>query len=324
MDIGVIVQKPPIHWEVNLDYFGGKEIGDALVSPLFKTNSVNKWRLVLYPKGKNERCKGFLSLYLQNCSLVDVQATFSLSLMNQSNFKVENCGTVNNGFFKTQDSADNWGFLKFTKESFVMDPKNHFIRDNKLTILCNIEMENKILNKLKLSNDFEQLLTNQEFSDVIITAEGKNFYLHKCILTARSTYFQGMFKHDMKEKIQNAVEIEETKYEVLEELFRFIYSGKISDNAMNMICEILTAAEKYCVDDLKDLCTDMMSNCLSESNALAFLNSAIINNAEKLESSIINYVSSNLDDFVFSEEFNRLGCQYPTVLIKIMQSSRKR
>lgn len=175
----------------------------------------------------------------------------------------------------------------------------------------------------KTFDDLGKLLKNDDLSDVKVTAaDGKSFNLHKCILSARSIVFERMFKNDMKEKIQNTVEIEDFNYDVLEEFFQFIYTGKVSDNAENIICELLTASEKYCVEELKALCEKVMASKLDNKNAIDYLKSALMNNSEKVELDVINYLSLHIDDFIKAPEFDTLGFEQPKVLLKIIKKLR--
>lgn len=345
--VGKLVVKPTFHWEVNVDEFENKKVGDVLVSPLILTNGLgdfkNQWELKLYPKGFRESERGFLSLFIFNRSSNEISATINISILNQETLRYEKCYTMKNSLFKTQKLLNQWGYMKFAEESYVMDPRNNLIKDNKLIISCSIIFENCILEnefmedelnsdlikskrpskRIKLLDDFEKLLTDKELSDVTITApDGKSFYLHKCILSAHSIVFERMFKIEMKEKNQNTVKIEDIQYDVLEELFRFIYTGKISDRAVKIINELFIAAEKYCIESLKELCEDIMTNNLDNDNAMDYLKFAMMTHAEKLEFEAIKYVSFHIDDFINKQDFDDFGSQNPKVLLKIMKKLR--
>lgn len=338
MEVGKINKKSMFNWEININYFKDLSVKDELRSPIFFRNSSdeynNKWQLKLYPKGATKSDKGFFSLYLTNVSSKEVTATFSLSLLNQNSHNLELYKLVENHLFK-ENSEENWGFSKFIEESYVMDPNNELVRYNKLTICCIITIENnkkeseverkekvdlaKKLNRLKFLDDFEKVMTNEEFSDVKIKVGEKNFHLHKCILVAHSDVFETMFRSDMIEKNQNIVTIEDASHEVLEEFFRFIYTGKVSDNIRGMICELLDVAEKYHVEELKQWCEEIMCKNLAIDNAVKYLYSAILFNAKKLEVDSMEFLTCHLKNFVDTPEFAQLGSKHPEVLIKIMK-----
>lgn len=94
-----------------------------------------------------------------------------------------------------------------------------------------------------LSDDLAQLFESQKFSDVILCVNKKEFFAHKAVLAARSPVFAAMFQHDLSEKKQNRVEINDMEPEVLREMLRFIYTGK-APALEKLDAELLAAADK--------------------------------------------------------------------------------
>lgn len=95
----------------------------------------------------------------------------------------------------------------------------------------------------RLSDDLSGLFESQKFSDVILCVSGKEFFVHKAILAARSPVFAAMFEHEMEEKKQNRVDITDMDYDVLREMLRFIYTGK-APFLEKLDAELLAAADK--------------------------------------------------------------------------------
>jgi len=95
----------------------------------------------------------------------------------------------------------------------------------------------------RLSEDLSGLFESQKFSDVILCVGGKEFFVHKAILAARSPVFAAMFEHEMEEKKQNRVDITDMDPEVLREMLRFIYTGK-APFLDKLDAELLAAADK--------------------------------------------------------------------------------
>lgn len=325
------------NWEIDLDCFKDKKSGDKIFSPVFTTHTLdrkknkNKWRLELYPSGISEECKSYLSLFLVNLSKTEINTNFSLSVLDQKNAKVDDNYDTDDYLFEDSDILSG-GYNKFVERRFIMDPKNNIIQNNKFRILCKIRIkelsENKELvsqsaeNVLKYKDidRFELLLKNNEYSDVTIVAEGKSLHLHKCMLTTFSDVFEAMFRNDMKEKNQNIVKIEDVKYEVLQELFRFIYTGEVK-KLDKMVMELFIAAEKYHIEHLKALCEETMVDNLTKDNAIDYLNFAITNDAQHLKADAIDWLSLRLESFILKPDFHEFGKQYPELLIEITQKS---
>lgn len=327
MEVGSVIAKSSLfHWEIDMACFEDTTKEDKLLSPIFSFDNFDKWQLTLYPE-----CSSFpyLSLFLTHLSNNAITVRYHLSLLNQDN---ETVIKKSPGKSKFDTESPSKGFLEFVQQSFIKDPKNKILRNGKLTISCKVVVEEdatykteseiqieRSLSRLKEFDKFEKLLSDKEYSDVIIIAEGKSFYLHKNILATSSHVFEAMFRK-MVEKHESTVEIYEIKHEVLKELFQYVYTGKVN-NIKRIVDQLLSAAEKYCIDGLKALCEETLCNDLYEDNALEYLNLAIINNAEKLKLEAIKSISFDLEYFIEKKEFQDLARLHPKVLIEIMKIS---
>lgn len=118
-----------------------------------------------------------------------------------------NSHTLVNNFFELGNKS--CGQSKFTTEIFIINSENKVLKDNDLTIVCKISMKEntvhhngigskKCLNRSTDLVELEKLLTNNQFSDVTVTTEGKFFHLNKYILLTRNPIFKVTFVHDMK------------------------------------------------------------------------------------------------------------------------------
>lgn len=313
-------------WHVERDSFISCQNGDCLVSPIFSFKNLD-WKLLLHPKYVKEgEC--YSSLFLKCVNIQnEISVHYAFSLLNKDGERVK-FHKHNKTFMP--GTGTSWGSLKWIQQSFILDLENKIFKDDKLTILCYIVVEEKTLMseievqdqknswRLKEFDKFEELLNDKDFSDVTITAQGKNFYLHKCILSVNSVVFKAMFTNNMKEKIESVVTIEDISYEILQEFFRFIYTGKVND-LEKIVEELLVAAEKYCIEELKGTCEDTMCRYLSKNNAISYLKLGILNNAEKLLTSAIECVSLYLEFLIDTEEFENFGNQHPDILLEIMK-----
>lgn len=327
----VIAKTSLFQWEIDISCFDGKTVGDSLKSPIFTSNNsgiTSKWQLNLYPKGESKKCEGYSSLFLYRVTHEnDVNVKYSFSILNQENKKVNI--KLFEYLFK-HGIGDARGERKFVNESFLKNSKYKLLKDNKLRILCKLitkkyttndqteTQDEKKVCRLKEFDSFEELFISKAFSDVTVKADGENFELHKCILSTRSPVFEAMFRSDMEEKNKNVVEITDVKYQVLQELFLFIYTGKVNDIA-KIVGELLIAADKYCIQGLKELCEKTICDNIKPNNVIKYLELAITNNAEKVRAETINWISLYLDVLVDSKQFADLDKQNPGVLLEIMK-----
>jgi speckle-type POZ protein len=122
------------------------------------------------------------------------------------------------------------------------------------------------------STRMERLFEDMKFSDVTLSVLGRQFQAHKCILTSSSKVFSAMFEHQTKEKLSNHVKIEDIQPEVFNELLRFIYTGRSTSAAMEtMAAQLLVAADKYLLDQLKSECEFHLLRRMSADNCIDLL-----------------------------------------------------
>lgn len=103
-----------------------------------------------------------------------------------------------------------------------------------------------------------------------------------------------MFQHSMKENTENCVVINDFSYDVVMELLRFIYTGKVN-NLDEMTTDLMAAADKYDLDTLKTMCAEFMSANLSIKTALISLKAADLYDMKDLKSETIQFIKCNLN-----------------------------
>lgn len=90
---------------------------------------------------------------------------------------------------------------------------------------------------------------------------------HKAILAARSPVFYAMLCNDSQESQIRSVKIGEFDSMVIRELLRFIYCNRV-EGLRKVDRELVFAAHKYQLDDLKQMCIDSITSTLDLDNVL--------------------------------------------------------
>lgn len=313
-------------WKVKIDQnFLSKVNGQCVSSDTFITYSFGKeikWCLDLYPNGYSEESRHHIAILLKNLSKFTVDIGYDSFLLNSNNVKVKESTNLK----KTFEPDESAGYFKFVERGTFMNPQSFLEKDNQITILCIITVnsivsvqEQEYFNRVNEFDDFEKLLLSEKFSDLtIISADEKKLYVHKSILASRSPVFEAMFEHNMTEKIENIVKIEDIDYEVLLEMFRFIYSAKVTKLDL-LICELLKAADKYSISGLKLLCEEALSNNLTMDNAVTKLIAAKQSSSKKFKR-IIDFILKNAQSIVKTPEFKSVGILHPDLMYEILFS----
>ncbi|OXU27298.1 hypothetical protein TSAR_004459 [Trichomalopsis sarcophagae] len=310
-------------WEI--DYFSisnFKKIGDCEISPNFSASSVtNKdtnFNMELYPRGVNEDCKGYLSLRVLTSDCIITKIDIKI---------LNNKGEVaKNSVIEDAHITYSRGDDKFISKDFILNPVNNILNKGKLTIVCEIirlsyvateiklkekEQEAAALSRLAVLDAYENLIDDNQLSDVSLIAEGKAVKAHKCVLANSSKVFAAMFNAEMREKHENIVKITDIKYEVLVELIRFIYAGKVN-NIDTLAEELLTAADKY---GLNGTFEDTIAKNLSVDNVLHYLQLAQKLHINKLTEQALDFIVENASDVTEKPEFALLTD--PDILRKV-------
>ena len=109
-------------------------------------------------------------------------------------------------------------------------------------------------------------------SDVQIKCGDQTFDAHKFILSARSPVLSRMLQAEMREKRSGIVDLEDASPEMVSELLKFIYTGSCCVNDKEpepqIVCDLLQAADKYELENLKEMCQYALASTLTPKNSM--------------------------------------------------------
>uniref|UniRef100_A0A6G1SNG6 Protein roadkill n=1 Tax=Aceria tosichella TaxID=561515 RepID=A0A6G1SNG6_9ACAR len=338
-------------WTISNFSFCREEMGEVLKSSTFSagTNDKLKWLLRINPKGLDEESKDYLSLYLllHKCETKgEVRAKFKFSILNAKREEVKIMESQRAYRFV---AGKDWGFKKFVKRDLLLDESSGLLPDDKLTIYCEVNVVTEAkeysgqvspfqsrVPTCRLPDDLEDIFRSQEFSDVTIYANGREFKAHKAILAARSPMFRGMFSHEMRETKFNRVEVTDVDSDVLEEMLRFIYTGKSTleqrlqskehkdqkeqEKEQHLAVELLQAANKYQLDRLKLICEEALYKTLSAESVAEILSLADLYNAAQLKNQAIEYISTHATEVIETDGWNRMVRETPHLVAEVFRA----
>ena len=185
---------------------------------------------------------------------------------------------------------------------------------------------------LRKFNDFGAFLSAEsknKFSDVTLVASQKHntkgdgssvsfeFSAHKVILAARSPVFASMFEQNMQESSNNKVEIDDVCPDALKEMLTYIYTGQISDVG-NVAYDLLYAADKYQLDDLKSFCEQQLSKSLKVENAARMVQFAHMHNTPILKRRTLRFIASHGAEVRATTEWEEVK-QHADILDELLQ-----
>uniref|UniRef100_A0A914WDN3 Speckle-type POZ protein n=1 Tax=Plectus sambesii TaxID=2011161 RepID=A0A914WDN3_9BILA len=229
-----------------------------------------KWNLILYPDGYRTKNNGHLSLFVRLCTArtSKVHASFVIRIVNNSSSERSRIMARNLPYTFGLTSGHSLGSGRVIQRSTVLDPLMGFLVDDKLVVTCDLTMvvfEPLMEGKGVLTKQMK-LLASSEYSDcVLICSDGVEIPACKFLLAAQSAVFRVMFKGDTEEGKTGRVNASDCGSETMRELLRFTCGGRVQ-NLNEIAAELLVVADKYDIDDLKQLCAESLANSLTEEN----------------------------------------------------------
>jgi len=310
-------------WTISNFSYTREDLGEVLKSSTFSAKDDKmKWCLRVNPKGLDEDSKDYLFLYLLlvSCNKSEVRAKFKFSILNSK--KEETKAMESQRAYRFVQGKD-WGFKKFIRRDFLMDEANGLLPNDKLTFFCevsvvcdsvNISGQGSAVNfpvsENRLSSDLGNLFMSGALSDVIVSCNGKEFNCHKVVLAARSSVFRAMFEHNMEEKKNSAVKVEDVEGDAMEKLLHFIYTSKLDfldSISFELAARVLAAADKYELPRLKVACEECLSTRLTVENACEVLVLADLHNTIQLKLHVFKFINDRrVEDVMATDGWQQL------------------
>ena len=302
----ISVQKLCYEWTISNFSFCMGGIWENITSPVFSLGGSEEvaWYLRLYPNGIDEESKDYLSLYLVllSCPASPVWAKFDFWIIDRKGKKYQHIKSPNITSFQPQQHR---GFKKFILRDFLLSHQHWFLPEDQLTICCKASIIGDIISmpglnmtpaikdpRQMLADDLGELWEKSLFTDCCLLVGGHEFRAHRAILAARSPVFRAMFEHEMQENLKKQIKIHDLDPQVFKEMMDFIYTGKAPHlQSHSMATGVLAAADKYGLEDLKDMCEKTLCRNLSVENAADTLIMADLHSTQHLKMLALEFIA---------------------------------
>lgn len=288
-------------------------IQKVIVSPVFSANPEDlKWCLVMFSSrsASNRGLFSYFEFRSEDSRYFKIQVKLAISILKSDGSEVSK--VTSNFFVHHNENAPlplprYRTVMEFDSIQDLFDQNRGHLVNDELNILCVYKLIsyveiNQIFNfpnyskknRMVILDTFEKQWKNREFCDYVLTAPcGRKLHVHRFVLAAQSSVFSAMFKNDMKEKQEASVKIEDISYEVLEEMLRFVYCGKVEKLDHETVSGVIDAAEKYQIEPLKNACEEFLLRNLTSENAILTLKLCKTYNLVAINSHVEIFVKSN-------------------------------
>ena len=279
-------------------------------------NMMTDWCLKIYPNADlDDKNKGYIGVYLTKVNSTDsaIKADIVAHFVDKNGCKVKT-SELKPTFKKEADYT--YGFPKFMSQSDLKSSTN-ILHDDTLTIMCEITIKEAGVNVLsngsntmllpaskdeasadRYMEDMRRAFDAGKFTDATILCDDEEFHCHKVILAGRSSVFETMFSVEMKEKIDNQVVIKDMDADTLGEMLGYIYGCSANVDTGDNATNLLIAAEKYDLKELKQICEDNLCLTLNVDNVVDRLILADLHCASNLRSLSLRFFKEHGDSIV--------------------------
>ena len=297
---------------------------DEITSPMlsYGPNGELKCTLRVNLGGQDSDYNYYYSLLLTLVSSDqnELEAKYNFSILNANGEKINTKYSKGIRVFRPGQSQ---GCSKFIQSDLIKKNPNNFLVDrNNLRILCEVTVYKGVQfigPYWSLSDDLGALFENGEFSDVTLSVNGYEYKVHKAILGARCPVFAAMFKLQTERRHNGPLIISDVDTDVMKEVLRFIYTGR-AFSLDTMAEDLLVAANRYQLDNLKIVCQLELCKSLSVANAPKMLALADLYNADQLKSHTIDFITAHAIDVMETEAFRTMFNTHPHLISAAFRS----
>lgn len=318
------------------------ENGEELKSGVFSIRTKDRttdWFMRINPNGEEKSCKGFVSLFLYKDGVceVPINADIIFSIVDKDGGKTraKRCEYT----FEKNLPSDNRGFAKFVSHSELRHPQLNLLPSDTLTILCEISISGESVvtsgtskpvqarggrvaepaSATRLSSDIGNIFHNGQFTDCTIVCEGREFKCHQNILAGRSSVFDAMFSHDMEERRRGNVDILDLDSDTVHDMIIYIYSGKVG-KLEGKATGLLSAAEKYDLKELKQMCEESLCTKIDTDNVLDMLVLSDLHGASSVRALALKFIVENGKEIVAQNGWREKLKMYPEIMADMFEA----
>ncbi|KAH7693953.1 FYVE zinc finger family protein, partial [Aphelenchoides avenae] len=161
----------------------------------------------------------------------------------------------------------------------------------------------------RLLDTVVHLYNSNLYSDISIDIAGQKLFGHKIVIAARTDYFGDLTDKDV-------IEFEGLTYSVATVVLKWMYTDVLENELGDeIILDVLSAAMKFRLDDLKKRCESLLIGRVDIDNCIKIYTFAESANLDRLRDCCEELVSSRWDEFG-AEHFADMA---PALLYKMLK-----
>ncbi|GFV96784.1 speckle-type POZ protein [Trichonephila clavipes] len=155
-----------------------------------------------------------------------------------------------------------------------------------------------------LRNDILSLFQKETLCDFTLSVDKENLRAHKAVLCVRSPVFKAMLTTEMKETVNQLMEIHDLEVNTVRHMLNFMYTDTTDNLDWDTASKFYIAADKYDVAALKRLCSTALKAGLCVANIGKILRLSDKHADDDLRKSVHDFIYDNDAEILSSHEWN--------------------
>ncbi|KAK0179587.1 hypothetical protein PV327_005325 [Microctonus hyperodae] len=250
------------------------------------------------PEGKRITNPVVLCLNMLNCSVEEVEQAkirFQFAVYNANINHWEYCH-VSRTILELKSTSDiiSLGY----RDLSIVD--RHIKKTGEVMVMVKIQIIQCESERHSLSQDMAKLLKHPRAADTKLICAGmsnEEIPVHASVIAARSDVLADMIvpvvmENNGEMNYRYVLELPELSRDITEELLRYIYSDHV-DNLDTLVSQLLSAAERYRLQGLKELCERNLIETLTPENVASLLLIADEFSCDALKRASLAYCEEN-------------------------------
>ncbi|XP_066303415.1 kelch-like protein 25 [Branchiostoma lanceolatum] len=160
------------------------------------------------------------------------------------------------------DCEENYGSAEFDSEDDCRSSYNYCHNDGS-RCFSSIRQCSQIFNGLVSQRE------NNEFLDVVVEVEGRQFPCHRAVL-ATTPYFKAMFSSKLAESTSKVITLHKISAKIFSKILDFVYTEKIRIGKDD-VQDILQAAHMLQFEEIMNFCSEFIRKNLCPSNCIGVM-----------------------------------------------------
>ncbi|KAJ4761116.1 BTB/POZ and MATH domain-containing protein 1 [Rhynchospora pubera] len=302
--------------------------GEKVSSPVFIAFG-HGWVIDCFPQGKQNFSDVFVSIFLR---LVDesseASVRFELRIPHKNGVPhLDKLHRFHHGIFLKQNATVGHSF--FIRRTHLI---SEYLKDGGFQICCTFFHREKTLQEFptieypwpqsSICQELAKVLSSGDMADVTIEVGGKTFKVHKLVLALQSPVFKAELYGDMAEAKSGCVKINDMEAVVFEAMINFMYTNNFhyyeinDENKLKMVKDLLVAADRYALDELKLTCEEMLCQNIKVDCVVTSLALAELYNCPRLKDDCLSFIAiaSNFKSVTLQEAYINLMHTFPSLL----------